>query len=49
MNSHPIAKIFGPVVFLSLALLALGFSFGPAEAQGPESPTTTTSSVATSQ
>ena len=32
---HPLAKIFAPVVFLSLALLSLGFSFGPAEAQAP--------------
>jgi len=32
-NPHPFAKVFGPVVFLSLALLTLGFSFGPAEAE----------------
>ena len=38
MNSHPFAKIFAPVVFLSLALHSAGFSFGPAHAQGPASP-----------
>ena len=39
MNSHPIAKVFAPTVFLALVLLSLGFSFGPAQAQGPASPT----------
>jgi len=43
MNSHPFAKVFGPVIFLSLALLTLGFSFGPAEAQPPESVTASSS------
>ena len=43
MNTHPItphpfARVFAPAVFLSLALLSLGFSFGPAQAQGPASP-----------
>ncbi len=33
MNSHPIAKVFGPAVFFSLALLTLGFSVGSAQAQ----------------
>lgn len=37
MNPHPVAKIFGPAVFLSLALLTLGFSFGPAHAEQPAS------------
>ena len=39
MNPHPIAKVFAPLVFLSLALLTLGFSFGPAHGQGPASAT----------
>ena len=38
MNSHPIARVFAPAVFLSLVLLSLGFSFGSAQAQGPASP-----------
>ena len=38
MNSHPFARVFAPAVFLSLALLALAFSFGPAQAQGSASP-----------
>ena len=37
---HPIAKIFAPMVFLTLALLTVGFSFGQAEAQGPETQAT---------
>jgi hypothetical protein len=38
MNPHPFAKAFAPAVFISLALLSLGFSFGSAQAQGPASP-----------
>jgi hypothetical protein len=38
VNSHPIAKVFAPAVFLSLILLSLAFSFGPAQAQQPASP-----------
>ena len=37
MNTHPIAKVFEPAVFISLALLTLGFSFGPAHAEQPAS------------
>jgi hypothetical protein len=43
-NSHPFAKVFAPIVFLSLALLTLGFSFGPAEAQPPASVTAASTS-----
>lgn len=39
MNPHPLAKIFAPAVFLSLALLSVGFSFSPAQADEPESVT----------
>jgi hypothetical protein len=39
-HPHPIAKVFAPLVFLSLALLTLGFSFGPAQAELPESANT---------
>ena len=38
MNTHPFARVFGPAVFLSLALLSLAVSFGSAQAQGPASP-----------
>jgi hypothetical protein len=38
MNPHPFARVFAPAVFISLVLLSLGFSFGPAQAQGPASP-----------
>ena len=37
MNPHPIAKIFAPVVFLTLALLTVGFSFTPEQAESPAS------------
>ena len=34
MNTpHPVAKLFAPAVFLSLALLTLAMSFGPAQAE----------------
>ena len=36
MNPHPIAKIFAPAVFGSLALLSVGFMFTPAQADEPE-------------
>ena len=32
MKPHPIAKVFAPTVFLVLALLSVGFSFGSGEA-----------------
>lgn len=35
MNPHPVAKFFAPVVFASLALLSVGFSFSPAQAEQP--------------
>jgi hypothetical protein len=38
VNTHPIARVFAPAVFLSLVLLSLAFSFGSAQAQGPASP-----------
>ena len=38
MNPHPIAKVFAPTVFLTLALLSLAISFGNAQAQAPASP-----------
>ena len=41
MDSHPIAKVFAPTIFLALVVLALGFSFGSAQqaqAQGSASP-----------
>jgi len=41
VNSHPIARAFGPAVFLALAFLTLGFSFGPAHGQEPASVTAT--------
>lgn len=37
MTPHPVAKIFAPVVFASLALLSVGFAFTPAQADQPES------------
>jgi len=51
MNStpHPIAKVFAPLVFLSLALLTLGFSFGPAGAEESASPGAAPTHVASSQ
>jgi len=36
MKPHPIAKVFAPTVFLLLALLSVGMSFGSADA--PASP-----------
>jgi hypothetical protein len=36
-NPHPVAKIFAPVVFLTLALLTVGFSFAPEQAEPPAS------------
>jgi hypothetical protein len=39
VNAHPIARVFAPAVFLSLVLLSLAFSFGPAQAQPPASQT----------
>jgi hypothetical protein len=49
MKPNPIAKMFAPVVFLLLALLTLGFSFGPSEAQAPVSPAAAPITVATSR
>jgi len=37
VNTHPFARVFAPAVFLSLVLLSVAFSFGPAQAQGPAS------------
>lgn len=39
MNPHPVAKLFAPVVFASLALLSVGFAFSPAQAEEPEAMT----------
>jgi len=47
MNPHPIAKVFAPAVFLLLALLSVGMSFGSADA--PASPDAAPTSVASSQ
>jgi hypothetical protein len=49
VNPHPIAKLFAPVIFLSLALLTMGFSFGPEPSPGPETPVAAPSPVSTSQ
>ena len=35
-NPHPIAKIFAPIVFSTLALLTVGMAFTPAQADQPE-------------
>lgn len=43
-NPHPIAKIFAPIVFSTLALLSVGMAFTPAQADEPEAPTQATQS-----
>ena len=39
MTPHPIAKIFAPVVFGSLALLSVAMAFSPAQADEPATET----------